>query len=422
MINPSINYDVCIIGAGWAGFNAALKAAKSGKKVCLIEEGDIGGTCLNRGCIPTKALVRYSKQGLAFNEIQKKKNEVVLRLLDGMLYHLKISAIDFQQGRAVIAPDGRVSVDGMPLETKFILIAAGSVPAELPDLKLDHNKMISSDDVLELDKMPRSILIVGAGAIGCEFAGIFNKCGAQVTIVEIKSQLLPGFDTHVSKKLQQSFQKDGIKVLLGKSAKDITLGDYDKVFLCVGRRAALEDTFDKGCNLNMDKKGYIQVDDLLKTSAPHIFAAGDCIGGMMLAHVASYEGELAIHNMFSEPKKKDYSCVPSSVFTTPEVAFIGASEGAAKTVGTAHSVQTTHYLSVGMAHILEETDGFVKVIVDEKDRLILGAGIIGPQATELINVFSVLMKNKIPIQGLKDTILSHPSLSEILGEVAKAFD
>ncbi|MFH0877003.1 MAG: NAD(P)/FAD-dependent oxidoreductase [Candidatus Omnitrophota bacterium] len=421
MINPSVSYDVCVIGAGWAGFNAALKAAKSGKKVCLIEEKDIGGTCLNRGCIPTKALARYSKQGLPFGEIQKKKNEVVLRLLDGMLYHLKVNTIDFQQGRAVVGADGRVSVDGIPLETKFILIAAGSLAAELPDLKLDHNQVLSSDDVLEFDRLPRSILIVGAGAIGCEFASIFKKLGAQVTIVEIKSQLLPGFDIQTCKKLQQLFQKDGIKVILGKSFKDLNRSDYDKIFLCVGRRGFLENTFEKGFSLTMDK-GFIQVDDQLKTSLPHIFAVGDCIGGMMLAHVASYEGELAVHNMFSEPKNRDYSCVPSSVFTAPEVAFIGLSENAIRDAKTPYSVQSAHYLAVGMAHILEETEGFVKVMVDEKDRLILGASIIGPQATELINVFSILMKNKIPIQGLKDTILAHPSVSEILGEVAKAFE
>lgn len=416
-----MDYDLCIIGAGWAGFNAALSAARLGKKVCLIEERQIGGTCLNKGCIPTKALIHYSKQGLTLSEIQKKKAACVLRLKSGMSYLLKSHKVDYLEAKARIEKDGSVSInENKTYKPKFILIATGSLPRELPDLKFDHQKVISSDDVLNLEKLPKKILIVGAGAIGCEFANIFKRLGAQVTIVEIMPQLLPGFDIEVSKKLQQSYQKAGITIYVGKSAREFKLNDYDKVLLAVGRQAKIDGIWGKEIEIKVEK-GSICVDKELKTSAPHIFAAGDCIGGYMLAHVASYEGELAVNNMFLEPRQRDYSSVPSSVFSSPEVSCIGASEEEVKKSGIGYKANTVHFLSIGIAHILEDTDGFVKVICEEKTGRILGASIIGLQATELVNGFSILMKNNVTIKALRNTIFAHPSVSEIIAEVAKAF-
>lgn len=442
-----MNYDVCVIGAGWAGFNAALRAARLGKKVCLIEEKEIGGTCLNRGCIPTKAFVHYSKLGLPFVEIQKKKNDVVGRLREGMSYQLRVHKIDYQHGKAKIDTRGQLSLNGdQKIASPFILIATGSSPCDLPNLKIDHQRVIFSDDVLNLTEIPKKILIVGGGVMGCEFACIFKRWGVEVAIVEIMPQLLPGFDAEVSKKLQQFFQKAGIEVHLGKKIEDlltfrkpmdtpspttvmypllsetsVSLDGFDKVLLAVGRRAATEGIWEKGLNISL-KKGFIDVDSELRTNVPHIFSAGDCIGGYMLAHVASYEGELAVSNMFLKPQKRDYTAIPYSVFTSPEVASIGISEEQAKQAGIAYKTNTVHFLSVGMAHIFEDTQGFVKVIVEEKTGRILGASMIGLQATELVNAFSILMKNNVTVSGLKNTIFAHPSISEILGEVAKAFD
>jgi len=408
-----MKYDLCVIGAGWAGFNAALSAAKLGKKVCVIEEKEIGGTCLNKGCIPTKALLQYSKQCSDILEIQKKKNEVVTRLKQGMSYMLKASKVEFIQGKAKIAGKDRVLVgpDNKEISAKFILVATGSAPKDLPNVKIDHKRIISSDDCLELAQSPKKFLIIGAGAIGCEFACIFNRLGSEVTIVEIAAEILPGIDTQVSKKLHQALTRAGIAIYTDKKIEGFDLEQYDKVLLSVGRRA-----------VNIEGFGDISADRELKTSMPGVYAAGDCIGGYMLAHVASYEGELAIRNMFLKPEKRDYTVVPSSVFTTPEAAAIGITEEEAKKFGVAYKAKTVHFLSVGYAHILENTDGFVKVIAEEKTGRILGASMIGIQATELVNIFSLLMKNKIPIGGIKNAILAHPSISEILTEIAKAFD
>lgn len=417
-----MDYDLCIIGAGWAGFNAALCAAKLGKKVCIVEEKEIGGTCLNRGCIPTKIFVYHSKFGRALGEIQKKKHEAVQRLKDGMSYLAKKEKIDLLQGHALIKKDGSVSIGtDRIVHPEFILITSGSVPKELPQVKIDHSKVVSSDDILLLSQVPKKLLVVGAGAIGCEFACIFQRLGCEVAIVEIEGQLLPGADSEVAKKLQASFQRQGISVFLGKGIDGFDFNHYDKVLISAGRRAVVEGLWEDGFAIKTEK-GLIAVDRELRTNKRRIFAAGDCIGGFMLAHVARYEGELAVNNMFSTPAKRDYSVVPSSIFTSPEVSSVGLSEEEARDLQIDYKVSKVHFLSVGMAHILEDTQGFAKVLVDVKGGKILGAAIIGLQASELVNIFSLVMKNNITIKALRNTVFAHPSVSEIVAEVAKNMD
>jgi len=368
-----MDYDLCVIGAGWAGFNAAISAARSGKKVCCIEEKEIGGTCLNRGCIPTKAWVAFSKQGLPLAEIQRKKNEVIERLRKGMSYALASHKIDFISGKARIEAPDRVCVNGeSKISARFILIATGSVPKDLPQLKFDHQKVISSDDVLDMEALPKKVLIIGAGAIGCEFASILRRLGSDVTLIEICPQLLPGMDTGLSKKLQQAFAKSGITVELNKGCEGLRLDDFDKVLLSVGRGPRVDGLFSEDFGIRLEK-GAVCVDRELKTGISNIFAAGDCIGGYMLAHVASYEGELASANMFSKATNRDYSVIPSSVFSSPEVASVGVSEEEAKQSGAAYKAVSVNFLSIGMAHILDETDGFIKIISDKKTGAILGA-------------------------------------------------
>ncbi len=418
-----MGYDVCVIGAGWAGFNAALKAAKSGKSVCLIEEGEIGGTCLNRGCIPTKALLAYSKQGLTLPEIQKKKNDVVARLRQGMAYMLKTHKIDYVHGRALIEDPSTVSVTAAePVKARFILLATGSEPRDLPGIPFDHEKVISSDDVLDLVTPPKSILIIGGGVIGCELACFFKRMGAQVTILEATKQLLPGVDAQISKKLEQALQKQGMTIRLDTKAEAAEFENFEKILLAVGRKSVVKGLWKDKVALKVEG-GSISADRELKTSVPSIYGAGDCIGGYMLAHVASYEGELAADNMFaSKAQNRDYRVIPASVFTSPEVGMVGISEEEARQFDVRYLSRTVHYLSVGMAHVLEDTQGFVKVIANEETGRILGAHVIGLQATELVNIFSVLMKSDIPVAGLRKTVFAHPSVSEIIAEVARAFD
>lgn len=413
-------YDLIVIGAGWAGFNAALKAAKLGKKVCLIEERELGGTCLNRGCIPTKAFVACVKQGFSLVEFQKKRDTIVERLRSGMEYLLKAHKVDYIRGRARIkTQDSVILSDGKAFKTKFILVATGSGPKELPHLAIDNRKVISSDDALCLKEAPRNALIVGAGAVGCEFACIFKQLGAEVTVVEIAGQLLPGIDAQVSKKLLQNFQKMEINVFLGKKAEDLDLAEFDKILLSIGRQGRWEGVWGDEVPIRAEK-GVIRVDERLRTNVKNIFCAGDCVGGQMLAHVASYEGELAVNNMFLKAEKRDYGVIPSSIFTSPEIGVVGISEEQAKGSGAPYKVLVVHYLSNGMAHILGDTQGFVKVIA-HKNGFILGAAIIGLEASELINIFSMAMKNKITLPDLKKTVFAHPAVSEIVSEVARSF-
>lgn len=417
-----MEYDVCIIGAGWAGFNAALKSARLGKKVCVVEERELGGTCLNRGCIPTKAFVFHSKAHLPLTEIQKKKDDVVRRLRAGMDHLVKTNKVDFLQGRAVIRRDGSVSVGpDKTIRAKYILIATGSAPKELPALKFDHKKILSSDDMLVLADVPKRLLVIGGGFIGCEFASIFKRLGSDVVIVEATQQLLPGSDSQTAKKLLSIFQKNGIQVSLGVDAGSLNFNDYDKVLLSVGRKAVIEGLWEEGVGIKIEK-GLIVVDRELRTGSRNIFAAGDCIGGYMLAHVAAYEGELAVNNMFLRRRTRDYSVIPSSVFTQPEVASVGITEEEAKSFGANYRSAVVHFLSVGMAHIHGETEGFAKVLVDKKSGRILGVSIIGPEASELINIFSVIIKNNVTVKALKETIFAHPSISEIVAELAKVLE
>jgi dihydrolipoamide dehydrogenase len=417
-----MDYDVCIIGAGWAGISAALKAAALSKNVCLLEEKELGGTCLNRGCIPAKAILHYSKEGLGFGDIREKKDQVVQRLRTGVLSQIKAKKIDYRQARArITGPCELTTSQGQDIHSKFILIAAGTEPKDLDSLKFDHKKVLSSDDILNLKDIPKKLLIVGAGALGCEFAQIFKNLGSDVTIIESARQLLPGFDAELSKKLKQAFGKADIEVYLGADVKSFNPDDFDKVLLAVGRSGRFDELWDRSLSIK-ESDGAVVVDRTLKTDVPSIFAAGDCIGGYKLAHVARYEAELAVNNMFLEVQKRDYSVVPVSVYTTPEVAAAGIGEEEARESGAACQIKTAHFLSNGMAHIFGETQGFLKVIVDVETGCILGVGIIGLEASEIVNIFSILMQNKVTIKELRKTIFAHPSVSEIVAEVARAFD
>ncbi|MDD5005571.1 MAG: dihydrolipoyl dehydrogenase [Candidatus Omnitrophica bacterium] len=420
-------YDLVIIGGGWAGFNAALEAKKLEKKVCLIECSQIGGTCLNQGCIPTKVLTNFAKktsgglsQGLSL--FKKEKENTVSTLKNGMEFMLKSQKIDFIRGTAKIISQDKVLIkeEKEEIGAKFILIATGSRPKDLPFLKFDHKRILSSDDILELDSLPGNLLIVGGGVIGCEFACALNKLGSKVTIAEILDRLVFMFDKDISQKLEQVFKKLAITVNTGYDIKDKDLSSYDKILLCVGREVNFNELFESKAGVETDKNGFIRVDDKLKTSVSRIYAAGDCTGGLQLAHVASYEGRMAVNNMFGKPRSVDYSAVPSSVFTNPELAQVGMNQEEARNKVKNTKIIKKFFLSVGMAHIIKETDGFLKLIIDSDNNTILGAGIIGPQATELINTLTVAIKYKLTLDDLKDLIFAHPSISEIFTETIQS--
>jgi len=424
-------YDLAIIGAGWAGFNAAIRAKSLGLKVALIEEAFIGGTCLNSGCIPAKTLVQSAKLlefagkaksfGIEINAIpeinfpviQARKEKIIMQLRKGM--ESRLAGIDYVSGHARIINNQHLKVNDDDLTTKFILLASGSRPFELPGFVFDGKKVISSEEALNLSKVPESLLIIGGGVIGCEFAQIFASLGSKVQVVEIMDQLLPGVDREIAKKLETIFKKKKISVSTLTDAKTVDLNNFELVLVCVGRKPRIEGLDALG--IATGKSGII-VDDYLRTSVENIYAAGDCTGKLMLAHYASYQGNCAVENIGkpSTPARADNAVVPACIFTSPEIASVGLNELQASQIVPEIKINKFDFLGSGMARIQDETEGFIKIIFEAKTGKLIGAHIIGPKATELISIFTLALSSGLNVAQLRKTIFAHPTLSEAINE------
>lgn len=430
-----MHYDLAIIGAGWAGFNAAIRAKELGLKVILIEKGQIGGTCLNQGCIPTKTLIQSAKMyalakksnvfgidlvnpQINFIRIQERKDKIIQQLRSGMQFMLK--GVDVLNTEAKILSNEELKAAGRIIKAKSILIATGSKPLELKDLRFDGRRIISSDEILNLNRVPESLLVIGGGVIGCEFASLFSALGSQVSIVELMPQLLPGIDKEIARRLEVVFKKRGIKVSTNTDAKTVDLNEYDLALLSIGRFPNIQDLGLDKLGMNKDK-GRIVTDEYLKTDIPNIYAAGDCTGKIMLAHFAAYQGRIAAENIACprSPKKADNSDIPNCIFTDPQIASIGLSEEGARAKGPDIKINKFDFLGSGMARILDETEGLIKIISDAKTEQILGACIIGPQATELISALTLAKSNHLKVSQIRDTIFAHPTLSESMAEALK---
>lgn len=425
-------YDLVVIGAGWAGFNAAIRAKELGLKVCLIDSSEIGGTCLNRGCIPTKTLLQSAKvfsavkksnifgiesanPSVNFLKVQERKDKIISQLRSGMQFLLK--GVDFINAEAKILNPGEVDAGGNVLNAKNIIIATGSKPYELKGLEFDGKRVISSDDLLKIKEIPSSLLIVGGGVIGCEFASLFSTFGTEVTIVELTPQLLPNEDPEIAKKLESAFKKKGIKVNTSTDIKSVDTSKYALVLACVGRIPRISGLGLESLGVEIEKNK-IPVDEYLRTGVKNIFAAGDCTGKIMLAHYAAYQGRICAENIANpgKLKKADNTIVPNCIFTDPEISSVGKSPGdAALDV----NIKKFDFRGCGMAHVLDEADGFIKITSDDKSDEILGASIIGPKATELISVFAAAITNKLKASQLKETIFAHPTISESIHEAIK---
>ncbi|NQT94868.1 MAG: dihydrolipoyl dehydrogenase [Candidatus Omnitrophica bacterium] len=444
-------YDLAIIGAGPGGFAAAIKAAESGLKVCLIEKDSIGGTCLNWGCIPTKSIIESIKvlhsakrardfginiqdAGIDFSQIQKRKNDVVTTLRNGAESLLKAKRIDIIKAQARLKDKNTIETENNSISAKNIIIATGSVPAELENIKFDHKKIISSKDALELSSLPSSITIIGGGFIGCEFASIFNKLGLEVTIVELMDRLLPGTDSEISRRLQQRFKRDNIEIKKSSKVTDLKVEkkaiakledgssiESDIVLMCVGRTP-------NTAGLNLERigikteKNRIIVDNRLKTSVPNIYAIGDAIDGYLLAHVATYEAMIAADNILGKEALADYTGIPSSIFTHPEISSVGITEDRAKEMGLDYKVTKLPLAEVSKAHIMGETEGLIKLITEADGKRILGAHIMGALASELISDFAISIKNGLSADELSDTVYAHPTLSEGIWDLVKRIE
>ncbi len=428
-------YDLVIIGAGWAGFNAALRAKELNLKVALIEKSLTGGVCLNSGCIPTKALIQSAKvfnlvkkssdfgiispdPHLDFLKVQERKNKVIDGLRLGMQSMLK--GVDFFNAEARIISPQEIDIGKSIIKTKFILLATGSVPLELNQIKFDGKKVLSSNDILSCKELPRSLLIIGGGVIGCEFASLFASLGVEVSITEKMPQLLPGEDREIAKRIESIFRKKGIKVNTATDALRFSRDDFSLVLVSIGRSAKCCVPGLEEIKVKLDS-GMVIVDEYLKTNLNNVYAAGDCTAKIMLAHFAAYQGRLAVENMFSNntPSKLDHSTVPNCIFTDPEIASVGLNEDEAIRKGIAININKFDYLGSGMARIIDQTQGFLKIISDKEQGVLLGCSIIGPMATEIIATMTLALSCRITLKQLRSTIFAHPTLSESISEALR---
>jgi dihydrolipoamide dehydrogenase len=454
-----MNYDLIVIGGGPAGYVGAIRAAQLGKKVACIEKERAGGTCLNWGCIPTKALLRsaelyqimdkrpaefgftFDKLGFDWTKIIARSRDVSDKNAGGIEFLFKKNKIDYIRGQADIEAAGTVKVklaDGKE-ETHTaakILLATGCVSRGLPSLPFNGKTVISSKEAMVLPAQPKSILIIGAGAIGVEFAYFFNAFGTKVTMVEMLPNALPYEDPDVSQVVERSYQKQGITILTNTKIVTAEASDSGVKLTVSGKK---EETLEAevalvaigvapvlptgSLKLDLTERGYLKVSDSYETSVPGVFAAGDIIGPPWLAHVASTEAIQAVEGMFVEGfKPKRVTTFPACTYSHPQVASVGLIEREAKEKGIAYKLGKFPFMASGKARAVGEVDGFVKVLIGEPNGEILGAHIVGPEAPEMIAELGLAITLEATYEDIEATIHAHPTLSEAVHEaVGQAF-
>lgn len=418
--------DIIIIGAGPGGYETAIKAAMNGLKVTIINDGPLGGVCLNEGCIPTKTFCHYAGKE-PFEKVTERKDAVVKQLQSGVAYLLKNPNITIVEGKASLKDANTVIVGKADYQAKNIIIATGSSPARLPIPGADSEMILTSTDVLNLKELPESICVIGGGVIGLEMACYLRKFGVEVTVLEYAPNILPNFDEDISKRLKQMLTRQGIRIETSAQVTAIDDEGYvtfekkgqkyevvcDKVLMAVGRKPNTVGLNLETLGISYDKKG-IKVNENMQTSVPNIFAIGDVNGQMMLAHVASFQGYRALNHILGKIDQIRFELVPSAVFTTPEVASVGLTETQCDDEELDYRVVKVPYGSVGKAVAMGETDGFCKLIVDNENNTILGCHIMGSHASDLIQEVVTLMNLGVTLDRAKDIIHAHPTLSEII--------
>ena len=418
--------DLIIIGAGPGGYETAVAAAKRGMKVTIVNDGPLGGVCLNEGCIPTKTFCHYAGK-MDFAEVAAKKEAVVNQLRNGVAYLLKPPNITLVEGRAQFKDAKTVTIGDIEYTAKNIIIATGSKPAKLPILGADLPLVLDSTDVLNLKELLESICVIGGGVIGLEIACYLRKFGVEVTVLEYALNILPNFDEEISKRLKQLLTRHGIRI--ETSAQVIAIDEEgfvtykkkdqqfdvacDKVLMAVGRIPNTEGLNLETTGIRYGKKG-IEVNDNMQTSVPNIYAIGDVNGQMMLAHVATFQGYRALNHIQGKADKIRFDLVPSAVFTTPEVASVGMTEAQCDDKEFDFRTVKVPYGSVGKAVAMGETDGFCKLIVDKENGTILGCHIMGSHASDLIQEVVTMMNLGVTLDDAQDIIHAHPTLSEII--------
>jgi len=457
------NYDVVIIGGGPGGYNAAIRAGQLGLKVACVDKGveggiGLGGTCLNVGCMPSKALLHASELFDAANsefatlgievtpklnlaQMMKQKTDSVTQLTKGIEFLFKKNKVDRYQGSGAIAGPGQVTVTGADsavttLAAKDIVIATGSLPSGLPGVEVDQQRIVDSTGALSLTEVPSHLVVIGAGIIGLELGSVWRRLGAKVTVIEFLDRITPGMDAEVAKTFQRALTKQGMDFKLGakvtgaKTSKaGVTLTfepvaggaaetiDADCVLLAIGRRPYTEGLGLETVGITPDKRGFIETDHW-KTSAPGVWAIGDVTHGPMLAHKAEEEAVACIEAIAGKAGHVSYGLIPSVVYTTPEVAWVGKTEEELKADGRAYKVGKFPFTANSRAKINHETEGFVKVLADAKTDEILGAHLIGPNVSEMVGEFAVAMEFRAASEDVARTCHPHPTRSEAMRQAA----
>ncbi len=452
------SFDLVVIGGGPGGYVAAIRASQLGLNVACVDAREtLGGTCLNVGCIPSKALLQSShhyamaKDEMAAHGVQTgevtldlptmmaRKDKVVADLTKGIDFLLKKNKITRIVGHGVITGAGSVTVGKETLKTKNILIATGSEATPLPGIKIDEKRIVSSTGALALSKVPEKLIVIGAGIIGLELGSVWRRLGAEVTVIEFLDAILPGLDGEVCKQMTRTLKKQGLKFNLSRkvtgakaSAKDVTLTaepvaggkaetfSADVVLVAVGRRPFTEGLGLDKAGVAVDKRGFVTVDNNFQTSVPGIYAIGDVIGGMMLAHKAEDEGVAAAEIIAGEKAHVNYSAIPGVVYTWPEAAGLGQTEEALKSAGIAYNVGKFPFSANSRARCNADSDGFVKILADAKTDAILGVHIVGPEAGDLIQEAVIAMEFSASAEDLARSCHGHPGLSEAVKEAALA--
>ncbi len=467
---------ITVLGAGPGGYIAAIRAAQLGAEITVIEADNVGGTCLNWGCIPSKVMIttaqllekfhKAGEYGVAvegsvradMQRLMARKNAVIKSQTKGILGLFKHHDIQYINGSGYIKGPGlaAVKIKGEELEVPWdkLILATGTIPLEIPAFPFDGQKILSSNHALSLEKVPEEVVIVGGGVIGCEFAFILSALGAKVTVVEALDRMLPipSVDEVCSKNLQREMKKRKIKFIVNRTVesyedageklrvsigpspflespsekdKKRTMVEVDQMLVCIGRKPNSAGIGLETLELKPDEKGWIVADERMETGVPNVYAIGDLLGPakIMLAHVASTEGLVAAENAMGASKTMDYNVVPGAIFTTPEVANVGLSEAQAKEQGHAVRADSVLFRTLGKAQVIGEIAGETKIVSDANSGKILGVHIVGPHATDLIAEATLAMQMGGSVQDIAATIHAHPTLAEIMMEGAfKALD
>ena len=450
------NYDVIVIGSGPGGYVCAIRCAQLGLKTAIVEGRDtLGGTCLNVGCIPSKALLHashsyheathnFEKMGLIINspkvdfkKMQDYKNDVIAQNTKGIEFLLKKNKIDWLKGWAKLNAQKQVIIDEDVYDAKSIVIATGSEASSIPNVEIDESRIVTSTGALSLSKIPKSMVVIGAGVIGLEMGSIYSRLGTEVTVIEYLDHITPGMDLEISKNFQRTLKKQGLKFIMGAAVQSAistkskatvvykksdveTKIETDIVLVSTGRKPFIDGLNFKEIGGELTHTGQIKTDNKWKTSIDGIYAIGDAITGPMLAHKAEDEGMAVAEVLSGKHGHVNYNVIPGVIYTTPEVANVGKTEEELKEAGIAYKVGKFSFMGNGRAKAVFQGEGFVKLLADEATDRILGCHLIGPAAGDLIHEICVAMEFGASAQDIAMTCHAHPTFSEAMREAALA--